>query len=133
VFFQSGNPTPSDAGQELLLRLAHELGQLPNDLLIEGHTDAKPFNGRGGYSNWELSADRANAARRYMTDNGLRPGQVVQVRGFADRNLRVQDDPEAASNRRISVIVKYQSPPSGEPSEAEEKGSEGKAPAAKHD
>ena len=91
--------------------LSKELGVLPNDLVIEGHTDSKPFSGKAEYSNWELSADRANAARRLMEENGARPGQVAQVRGFADRNLRDKTDPEAASNRRISVIVRYQQQP----------------------
>jgi chemotaxis protein MotB len=109
TFFESGSPAPSAKGKELIRRLARELGELPNDLLIEGHTDSRPFAGSaaGGYSNWELSTDRANAARRLMEAGGLRPGQVVQVRGFADQNLRDPGAPEAASNRRVSVIVRY--------------------------
>jgi chemotaxis protein MotB len=117
MFFQSGSPAPSDTGKELIVKLAQELGQLPNDLLIEGHTDAKPFGARTDYTNWELSSDRANAARRLMEASGLRPGQVVQVRGFADHNLRLPADPNAAQNRRISVIVKYKNPPPSAPSE----------------
>jgi chemotaxis protein MotB len=109
VFFESGSPQPSAAGLELLKMLASELGKLPNSLLIEGHTDSKPYNS-STYSNWELSADRANAARRMMTFSGLRPNQVVQVRGFADQHLRDHKNPENPSNRRISVIVKYRSP-----------------------
>ena len=108
MFFESGSAAPTDVGNELILRLAKELGALPNNLLIEGHTDSKPFSGKAQYSNWELSADRANAARRLMEESGLRPGQVTQVRGFADHNLRDKGSPEAASNRRISVIVRYQ-------------------------
>jgi chemotaxis protein MotB len=108
MFFQSGKPSPSDLGEEMIIRMAEQLGQLPNQLLIEGHTDAKPFGKTGGdYSNWELSTDRANAARRIMEAHGLRPGQVLQVRGFADQNLRDAANPEAASNRRVSVIVRY--------------------------
>jgi chemotaxis protein MotB len=107
MFFESGSAAPTDVGKEMILRLAHELGSLPNDLLIEGHTDSKPFSGKAGYSNWELSADRANAARRLMEESSIRPGQVSQVRGFADRNLRDKEAPDAASNRRISVIVRY--------------------------
>ncbi len=107
VFFESGRPMPNDTGAELLDRLAAELGKLPNNVLIEGHTDAKPFSRDGSYSNWELSADRANSARKLMQASGLRPEQVAQVRGFADRQLRHPDDPTAASNRRISVIVQY--------------------------
>ena len=90
--------------------LSKELGKLPNRLLIEGHTDSKPFNKNGAYGNWELSTERANAARRWMQQSGLRPAQVGQVRGFADQNLRNVKDPEDASNRRISVIIQYQTP-----------------------
>jgi chemotaxis protein MotB len=107
MFFQSGKPSPSDLGQEMIIRMAEQLGQLPNQLLIEGHTDAKPFGKSADYSNWELSTDRANAARRIMETHGLRLGQVLQVRGFADQNLRDPVNPEAASNRRVSVIVRY--------------------------
>ena len=107
VFFEQGKPVPSSAGSELLKSLAHELGELPNDVLIEGHTDSKPYGGDGSYTNWELSSDRANSARRLMETNGLRPNQVVQVRGYADRQLRHPEAPESPSNRRISVIVQY--------------------------
>jgi len=107
LFFDSGSARPSVSGEELLLMLAQELGKLPNTLLVEGHTDAKPFASEGAYSNWELSADRANSARKLMEGNGLKPGQIAQVRGFADRRLRIAEDPTNASNRRVSVIVKY--------------------------
>ncbi len=107
-----------------MTRLAEELGKLPNHLLIEGHTDAKPFAGKDGYySNWELSTDRANAARRLMEAHGVRHEQVGQVRGFADRQLRHPEDPEHASNRRISVIVQYLTPP---PEPAKPQGRTGK-------
>lgn len=79
--------------------------------MIEGHTDAQPYSGTTEYSNWELSSDRANSARRLMQTSGLRPGQVKQVRGFADQYLRTPDDPTNPSNRRISVIVQYLTPP----------------------
>ena len=107
VFFEQGKPVPSGSGAELLQILARQLGELPNDILIEGHTDSKPFAGDGSYTNWELSTDRANSARRLMEANGLRPSQVTQVRGYADRQLRHAQDPENPSNRRISVIVQY--------------------------
>jgi chemotaxis protein MotB len=120
MFFESGSPAPSATGRELIVRLAEQVGKLPNRLMIEGHTDSRPFTGRLDYSNWELSTDRANAARRIMGENGLRPEQVLQVRGFADQNLRVPDDPGAAGNRRVSVIVRYQNedePPPAAPAE----------------
>jgi chemotaxis protein MotB len=104
-FFQSGRPEPTQKCREMLALLAKQLGSLPNRLLIEGHTDSKPFNEEGNYTNWELSADRANAARRLMENGGLREGQVGQIRGFADQNLLLPKEPENASNRRVSVIV----------------------------
>jgi chemotaxis protein MotB len=107
MFFESGRAVPTESGAELLARLAGELGKMPNGMLLEGHTDSKPFGGDGTYSNWELSTDRANAARKLMEAHGLRPEQVGQVRGYADRQLRHPDDPSHPSNRRISVIVQY--------------------------
>src|SRR5215813_12982973 len=109
MFFESGRAQPTETGSDLLARLAGELGQLPNTLMIEGHTDSKPFSNGGAYSNWELSVDRANAARRLMESKGIRPEQVAQVRGYADRQLRNPQTPESASNRRVSVIVQYMS------------------------
>jgi chemotaxis protein MotB len=111
IFFESGNAVPTDSAASLLARLAEELAHLPNNVLIEGHTDSKPYSGSRTYSNWELSADRANAARQMMQAAGLRPEQVAQVRGFADRQLRHPENPEHPSNRRISVIVQYLTPP----------------------
>lgn len=107
MFFESGNAHPSDRGEELLARLATEIGRLPNTVLIEGHTDAKPYPGEASYTNWELSADRANSARRLMQESGMRPNQVTQVRGFADQRLRMPNDPTNPANRRVSLIVQY--------------------------
>ena len=108
TFFELGSAAPTPALRSLLRALSQELGKLPNDISIEGHTDSKPYSGRNGYDNWDLSADRANEARRLMQAEGLRPGQISQVRGFADRRPRLPDKPDDASNRRISVIVQYQ-------------------------
>ena len=107
TFFASGIAEPSEDGRQILVMLAHELGKLPNTISIEGHTDAKPFSAKGSYSNWELSADRANAARRMVQENGVGPRQVTQVRGYADQRLRKPNAPEDPSNRRISVVVQY--------------------------
>jgi chemotaxis protein MotB len=106
VFFDSGSAVPSAAGAEMFDKLAEEVGALPNLVVIEGHTDAKPFGERANYSNWELSSDRANAARRLMMSHGLRADQVAQVRGYADQNLRKPEAPQDPSNRRISILVK---------------------------
>jgi chemotaxis protein MotB len=121
IFFQSGSPVPTGIGKELIVQLAEQLGKLENDLLIEGHTDARPFGGKTDYSNWELSADRANAARRLMESSGVRSGQVIQVRGFASQNLRDKDHPESASNRRVSVIVRYKNADESGAAKPEEK------------
>ena len=107
TFFESGSSALNNDGRELLVALAQELGKIPNRVLIEGHTDAKPYTVKPEYSNWELSADRANTARRLMQDSGLRGDQVTQVRGFADQKLRVPSNPLEPSNRRISLIIQY--------------------------
>jgi len=107
TFFDSGSPKLNNDGRELLVTLAHELGQLPNKLSIEGHTDSKSYAPTASYGNWELSSDRANAARRIMQASGIRLEQVTQVRGFADQRLRKPNTPLDPSNRRVSVIVQY--------------------------
>ena len=106
TFYQSGSAQLSQNGQELLALLAAELMTLPNQLLIEGHTDAAQYSTDANYSNWELSADRANAARRLMQQHGVRSDQVTQVRGYADQFLRVKSNPYDPSNRRITILVK---------------------------
>lgn len=106
TFYESGSPHLSTSGQELLSLLAGELKTLPNSLLIEGHTDATQYSTDASYSNWELSADRANAARRLLQADGVRADQVTQVRGYADQFLRVKSNPYDPSNRRISILVK---------------------------
>jgi len=126
-FFETGQPVPTATGRELLERLARELGKMPNTVLVEGHTDSTKYQSEE-YSNWELSADRANAARKIMQQSGgLRPDQVRQVRGFADQQLRVPDKPEDTSNRRITIIVQFpqQLDTTPEPSEAGKEGKEG--------
>lgn len=105
TFFESGSPVPTGQATEIIGRLALEVGKFPNKVLIEGHTDSKRFAGE--YSNWELSADRANTTRRIMQAHGVRLDQVAQVRGFADQRLRNVKDAEDPSNRRISIIVQH--------------------------
>lgn len=105
TFFDVGSAELNQSGKDLLVILAQQLGTLPNKISIEGHTDSKPYSGKGDYSNWELSADRANSARRLMQEHGLRADQVTQVRGFADQSPRVAGHPEDPSNRRVSLIV----------------------------
>jgi len=106
TFFDTGSAKLNADGSEMLITLAQELGNLPNKISIEGHTDSQPYSSPT-YGNWELSSDRANAARRIMQANGIKSDQVTQVRGFADQRLRKPDAPLDPSNRRISLIVQY--------------------------
>lgn len=108
TFFELGDTQPTPALKDLLQVLSQELGKLPNKVSIEGHTDSKPYSGKRAYDNWDLSSERANEARRLMQAEGVRSDQVSQVRGFADQRLRLPQQPEDPSNRRVSVIVQYQ-------------------------
>ncbi|HZP84053.1 MAG TPA: flagellar motor protein MotB [Chthonomonadaceae bacterium] len=107
LFFDTGSAHLKARTVRLLQTIARQLRALDNPVMIEGHTDSRPL-GRPGYSNWELSTDRANSARRAMETNGLRPGQVLAVRGYADRKLLRPDDPTHFSNRRVSILVAYE-------------------------
>jgi chemotaxis protein MotB len=88
--------------------IARELGNLQNRIVIEGHTDAS-FTGTQDYSNWELSADRANSARQLMEASGLWQDQVREVRGFADQFPMIENNPSDGRNRRVSLVVLYHS------------------------
>jgi len=107
TFFELGNATPTPALRDLLGVLSQELAKLPNKISIEGHTDSLVYSATRNYDNWDLSTDRANEARRLMEAEGIRPDQISQVRGFADRQPRLPQHPEDPSNRRISLIVQY--------------------------
>ena len=128
TFFDSGSTKISTDGDDIILLLAEELGKLPNKVAIEGHTDSKPYAEGATYTNWELSTDRANAARRLMQEHGIRQDQVTQVRGFADQRLRKRDNPLDPSNRRISLIVQYLEKKPTPESETQE----GAAPGTEH-
>ena len=105
TFFELGSATPTPALVEFLTLASQELGKTPNKISIEGHTDSRPYSKGGNYTNWELSADRANAARRLMQGSGVGAHQIDQVRGFADQLPRRPDHPEDPSNRRITLVV----------------------------
>jgi chemotaxis protein MotB len=92
--------------RDLLREIGSVLNQVDNKIALSGHTDAAPYaGGERGYSNWELSADRANASRRELIAGGMDPGKIVRVVGLADSSLLVKDDPRNPLNRRISIIV----------------------------
>ncbi|MFZ5452799.1 MAG: flagellar motor protein MotB [Thermodesulfobacteriota bacterium] len=105
-FFEVGSAKINQDAKKIFGVISEELGVLPNRLTIEGHTDSRPY-GSQSYTNWELSADRANAARRLMGDSGVKPDQISEVRGYADRRLFVNDNPNDDRNRRVSIIVNY--------------------------
>jgi len=107
TFFESGSAQLPLGTKKLLTIIARQLGQLANPVIIEGYTDVVPYHAGAPYSNWELSTDRANAARRLMEAAGLRPRQVMEVRGYADSQLRDAKHPTNASNRRVSILVNY--------------------------
>jgi chemotaxis protein MotB len=115
VFFDVGSARVKPATQEILGIIAREVGKLPNEIILEGHTDSRPYVGAPSYSNWELSTDRANAARRILSASGIRPQQVASVAGYADRHLSNQTDPLDAANRRITINVLFQKERIGAP------------------
>ncbi len=104
-FFESGRASMSQRGQQLLTVIGTELRSDSNLVQLEGHTDALPYASTTGYSNWELSADRANSARRILTAGGVSSGRVAAIRGMADRSLRYAEAPFDPRNRRISILV----------------------------
>ena len=104
--FPSGSAVMKPAAERALRVVGSELRGVPNPVIIEGHTDAASF-GAGGYSNWELSADRANAARRVLESVGVPSWRVQEVRGMADHQLRYPDRPLDPSNRRIAILLPY--------------------------
>lgn len=101
--FGSGAAVPRPVLQELMKILVPVLQHATNDIAIAGHTDAAPFT-RSGYSNWELSADRANAARRLMIETGLEEDRIARVSGRAATDP-IDPDPFASKNRRIAIIL----------------------------
>jgi chemotaxis protein MotB len=110
-FFESGSAEVPPATRKLLAVIARELSRLPNPVNIAGYTDAAPYRGNAGYSNWELSSARANAARRVMEGAGLPAAQMAAVCGYADRQPRNPAKPLDPSNRRVAILVGYQGEP----------------------
>lgn len=109
VFFQVGSARLTKQAVDVLKMLASEIGKLPNSVVIEGHTDSRKYTSDNGYTNWELSADRANAARKVLSNSGLWEGQIVEVAGYADKRLRAPENPFDVTNRRVSILVKQRS------------------------
>ncbi len=109
LFFNVGSAHLKSETVELLGIIASEIGKLPNQVMVEGYTDSRPY-AAPGYSNWELSVDRANSARKVLAEKGMGKNQIHQVRGFADRKLKRPDKPLDDSNRRVSILVGRNAP-----------------------
>lgn len=109
VFFKLGSAEVTPGARHLLAVIAKALRKLDNRIIVEGHTDARPYKYGNGYTNWELSTDRANAARRVLEASGLWKGQVAEVRGYADTRLRIPQNPYHYANRRVTLLIPYQS------------------------
>ncbi len=108
LFFEIGTAKLTKPAKLLLAKIGDNLAKLPNKIVIEGHTDSRPYSGSGkGYTNFELSADRANSARRALIADSLSDKKIYEVNGFADRKLRDPEHPFSFINRRISIIVKF--------------------------
>jgi len=110
IFFEVGTADLKSDAKKLLHKVGSELAKLENKIIVEGHTDSRQYKNDGsGYSNFELSADRANSAKRALVLGGVKEKQIDEVRGFADTRLRDAADPYSFLNRRISITVKYKS------------------------
>ncbi len=108
--FNANDAAPNDRARRLLVAISGVIAQLPNRLTISGHTDASPPGGRYG-SNFELSAARANEARRILSAQGIPSGRIYEVAGRADSEPLFQDDPTLPGNRRIAITLLREAPP----------------------
>jgi len=96
---------PNDRARLLVARVAQVASRLPNPVSVTGHTDATPFRGGTERSNWDLSAERANATRRLLTEAGLPEARIRSVAGYAERDPLLPETPGAAANRRVAITL----------------------------
>jgi len=105
-FFKLGKSELSPRGEKILTAITKEIVTLDNNIIIEGHTDSRQYLYKEKYSNWELSTDRANAARKLMKNEGLKERRMLEIRGFAANRPKIVDNPKDVRNRRISIVIK---------------------------
>jgi chemotaxis protein MotB len=105
--FSMGSSMLTDQAKKILTVLSRSVRETDNKIYIEGHTDSYSYSSSSSYSNWELSSDRANAARRQLVESGVNPERIVRVVGFADKDPLIKDNPSDPRNRRISIIFKF--------------------------
>lgn len=104
--FDSGSSRPTMLGRRVLAVIGESIAHLPNQVAIEGHTDSVSFK-KANYSNWDLSTERALSAQKELEKNGLDPGHITKVAGYADTEPLIKEDPVDPRNRRISVILLF--------------------------
>lgn len=108
IFFEIGTAELKFQAKKLIEKIGKELAKVPNKIIVEGHTDSRQFHNIGtGYTNFELSSERALAAKRGLVTGGLSEKQIDEVRGYADSRLRDTKDPFSFMNRRISITVRF--------------------------
>jgi len=115
VYFPLGSSRMNAATMLTLQLVGTELAGISQSVVLEGHTDGAKFGSDATYTNWELSSDRANAARRVLQSTGVAPERIAEVRGYADTHPRVPDDPMAPANRRISILLPFSETPESAP------------------
>ncbi len=108
--FASGSADMNATTRKLMKTISEVVMRLPNRIAISGHTDSTPFRTANGYTNWELSSDRANASRRALIEAGLPPDRIATVSGKADTEPLIPEDPSLPSNRRISIVMLREAP-----------------------
>ncbi|MCE5264262.1 MAG: OmpA family protein [Deltaproteobacteria bacterium] len=102
--FRLGSDEPTEKAVQIIRLVSENIREKPNRIVIEGHTDSAPFK-TAQKTNWELSTSRASAARRELENNGVDPGRIARVVGYADQELLVKENPTDPRNRRISIIL----------------------------
>jgi chemotaxis protein MotB len=111
TYFPSGSAQMRPVMVLALQLVGSELSKLQHPVVLEGHTDAAPFGNNANYTNWELSTDRANAARRVLESAGLSRDRVRGVTGLGATQPRIPNDPLAAANRRITILLPFSNVP----------------------
>lgn len=106
LFFDIGSARLKEDAVQLLKLVAARIGMFDNPIVVEGHTDGRPYH-RNGYDNWDLSTDRANAARRELEQAGIGSKQIASVNGYADRRLKTPENPLDSTNRRVTILVTF--------------------------
>jgi chemotaxis protein MotB len=109
--FPEGSRFPYERTRMVLQSLAPVLARLPNQVAITGHTASVRLAGRPGYSNWDLSSERANAVRQVLTGSGLSEDRIAAVTGKADSQPLLPSSPNASSNGRVSIVLLRTAPP----------------------